>query len=105
MEKTTAALTAREIYQVLKDIALETRTLANVSDSQSGQIEIEADGWRIMLITDDNKLSQCQACQSPEGRRGTAEMWQRYGTDPVKLLSIWEHEQLLRLLKLSAPQV
>jgi hypothetical protein len=104
MEKPTADLTAREIYQVLKDIALETRTLDNVSGSQSGHMEIEADGWQITLITDDNKLSHCQTCQSPEGRLGTAEMWQRYGTDPVKLLSIWEHEQLLRLLKLSTPQ-
>ena len=35
---------------------------------------------------------------SPDGRVGTLELWQRYGTDPVGLLSSWEHEQLERLL-------
>lgn len=103
MPKTITDLTARDVYQLLKDIALETRTLHTVNTRQ-GQIEIEVDGWQLTLVSDDDKLSYCQACQSPEGSLGTADSWQRYGTDPVKLLSIWEHEQLQRLLKLSTTQ-
>lgn len=103
MPKTITELTARDVYQLLKDIALETRTLHKVNSSK-GQIEIEVDGWQLTLVSEDTKLSHCQACQSPEGSLGTADSWQRYGTDPVKLLSIWEHEQLQRLLKLSTTQ-
>jgi hypothetical protein len=103
MAKTTTDLTARDVYQLLKDIALETRTLHAV-DSRKGHIEIEVDGWQLTLVSEDNKLSHCQACRSPEGHLGTADSWQRYGTDPVKLLSIWEHQQLQRLLKLSSTQ-
>lgn len=103
MPKTITDLTARDVYQLLKDIALETRTLHTVNTRQ-GQIEIEVDGWQLTLVSDDDKLSYCQACQSPEGSLGTADSWQRYGTDPVKLLSIWEHEQLQRLLNLSTTQ-
>ena len=104
MTKNAADLTAREIYQLLKDIALETRTLSRVNSTQAGQIEIEVDGWHLTLITDDRKLDHCHTCQSPEGRLGTADTWQRYGTDPIKLLSIWEHTQLQRLLRLSTAQ-
>ncbi|MCQ3002331.1 MULTISPECIES: hypothetical protein [Pseudomonas] len=103
MVKSTTDLTARDVYQLLKDIALETRTLHTVK-SRKGQIEIEVDGWQLTLVSEENKLSHCQACRSPEGSHGTADSWQRYGTDPVKLLSIWEHEQLQRLLKLSTTQ-
>ncbi|MCD5970113.1 DUF7693 family protein [Pseudomonas quasicaspiana] len=103
MAKSTIDLTARDVYQLLKDIALETRTLHTVS-SRKGQIVIEVDGWQLTLVSDENKLTHCQACRSPEGNIGTADSWQRYGTDPVKLLSIWEHEQLQRLLKLSTTQ-
>ncbi|MFK7700635.1 DUF7693 family protein [Pseudomonas caspiana] len=103
MAKTTTDLTARDVYQLLKDIALETRTLHTVN-THKGQIEIEVDGWQLTMISEGNKLSHCQACQSPEGNLGTADSWQRYGTDPVKLLSIWEHAQLQRLLKLSSTQ-
>ncbi|MBC3950195.1 DUF7693 family protein [Pseudomonas folii] len=103
MAKTTTDLTARDVYQLLKDIALETRTLHMVN-SRKGHIEIKVDGWQLTLVSEDNKLSHCQACRSPEGSHVTADSWQRYGTDPVKLLSIWEHQQLQRLLKLSSTQ-
>ncbi|WP_122664663.1 DUF7693 family protein [Pseudomonas viridiflava] len=103
MAKTTTDLTARDVYQLLKDIALETRTLHTVN-TRKGYINVEVDGWQLTLISEGNMLSYCEACQSPEGNLGTADHWQRYGTDPVKLLSIWEHEQLRRLLKLSTTQ-
>lgn len=101
MDKTNTGLTARDVYQLLKDIALETRSLNKVNRKTSGQIEVEADGWHLTLVSEDDRLSHCQVCQSPDQRRGTADAWQRYGTDPVKLLSTWEHEQLQRLLGLS----
>lgn len=103
MAKTTTDLNARDVYQLLKDIALQTRTLQRVSRRQE-QINVEVDGWHLTLVSEDNTLSHCHACQSPDGNLGTAASWQRYGTDPVKLLSIWEHQQLQRLLKLSTAQ-
>lgn len=104
MHKTTGDLTARDVYQVLKDVALGTRTLRRLGGSLAGQIDIEVEGWQLTLVSEDNTLSHCQACESPDGKLGTADSWQRYGTDPVKLLSIWEHQQLLNLLNTSQPQ-
>ncbi|WP_429385987.1 DUF7693 family protein [Pseudomonas sp. YL-218 TE3947] len=42
-------------------------------------------------------------CRTPDCRVGTVEDWQRYGTDPVELLSGWEREQLERLLNALCP--
>ena len=33
-----------------------------------------------------------------DGREGALDSWQRYGTDPVSLLSTWELAQIERLL-------
>jgi hypothetical protein len=33
-----------------------------------------------------------------DGREGALDHWQRYGTDPVSLLSTWELAQIVRLL-------
>ncbi|MBD9603105.1 MULTISPECIES: hypothetical protein [unclassified Pseudomonas] len=33
-----------------------------------------------------------------DSREGALERWQRYGTDPVSLLSTWELAQIERLL-------
>ncbi|WP_456239013.1 DUF7693 family protein [Pseudomonas arsenicoxydans] len=59
---------------------------------------MDVDGWLLTLFNDCDSLDYCDDCVAPDGRVGTFEDWQRHGTDPVSLLSSWEHEQLERLL-------
>ncbi|MFS2067511.1 hypothetical protein ACEN9D_01925 [Pseudomonas sp. CT11-2] len=100
---TKAPLTAREVYQVLKDVALGTRIMRRTSNQSLCELyndlmTVEIDGWRLTLFNDGGTLDYCEDCRSPDGRIGSLEDWQRYGTDPVELLSGWEREQLERLL-------
>jgi len=97
------ALTAREVYQVLKDIALGTRSMRRITRQRWAQIRtgpmaLEVEGWALVLYSHGGELDYVQSCQSPDGRRGDFASWQRYGTDPVSLLSIWEHNQLEKML-------
>jgi len=92
-------LIAREIYQVLRDASLEVRPLRLVGEqSESGVVHVDIEGWRLTLDLDGTHLRHCQHCQCPDGREGTFDSWQRYGTDPVSLLSTWELAQIERLL-------
>lgn len=96
-------LTAREVYQILRDIALGTRSMRRLGKQgwrqiHSGPMSLEAQGWVLVLYSDGGELDYVQSCQSPDGRRADFASWQRYGTDPVSLLSIWEHNQLEKLL-------
>jgi hypothetical protein len=100
---TTSPLTAREVYQILKDVALGTRTMHRASQQTwneiyNGLMTVEIDGWHLTLFNDGGALNYCENCRAPDGRVGSLETWQRYGTNPVDLLSGWEHEQLERLL-------
>jgi hypothetical protein len=100
---TTSALNARDVYQVLKDVALGTRIMTrtssqSLSEIYNGLMPVEIDGWRLTLFNDSGTLDYCEDCRSPDGRIGTIETWQRYGTNPLDLLSGWEREQLERLL-------
>lgn len=103
MTTSPATLHARDVYQVLKDAAMGTLTLRKLGEDVPGQTRVDIDGWRLTLITEGADLSHCQACEAPDGRRASQDNWQRYGTDPVKLLSLWEHQQLQRLLQLAEP--
>lgn len=96
-------LTAREVCQVLRDIALQTRVMRRVEAPASASalnhtVTVKVDGWVLELSTSDGALAYCQSCQSPDGRAGSCETWQRYGSDPVQWLSTWELEQVRRLL-------
>jgi hypothetical protein len=92
-------LTTREIYQLLRDAALEVRPLRLIGESSaSGLVQVDIEGWQLTLDVDDNHLRRCQRCLSPDGREGLFDNWQRYGTDPVSLLSTWELAQIERLL-------
>jgi len=99
----TSPLTAREVYQVLRDVALGKRimmrsAIQSWSEIYHGLMPIEIEGWRLTLFNDCDTLDYCEYCRSPDGRVGTLELWQRDGPDPVDLLSAWEREQLERLL-------
>ena len=88
-------LTAREIYQQLRDVALEVRFLKRLEEG-SGPVQVDIEGWRLTLDVDGRHLRHCLHCQSPEGR--LFDGGQRFGTDPVSLLSTWELAQIERLL-------
>jgi hypothetical protein len=103
MSTSPAALHARDVYQVLKDAAMGTLTLRKLGENMPGQIQVDIGGWSLTLITEGSNLSHCQGCEAPDGRRASQDNWPRYGTDPVKLLSLWEHQQLQQLLQLAGP--
>jgi hypothetical protein len=88
-------LTAREIYQQLRDAALGLRPLRRL-DGQAGPVLIDIEGWRLSLDVDHLHLRHCLHCQSPDGR--AFDGGQRFGTDPVSLLSTWELAQIERML-------
>lgn len=87
-------LTAREVYQQMRDAALGLRPLKRLNGQPPVQVDIE--GWRLSLDVDGTHLRHCLGCQSPDGR--AFDGGQRYGTDPVNLLSTWELAQVERLL-------
>ena len=100
---TTSPLTALEVCKILTDVALGKRimtrgSIQSWSEIYHGLMTVEIGGWQLTLFNDCDTLDYCEYCRSPDGRVGTLELWQRYGTDPVGLLSSWEHEQLERLL-------
>lgn len=97
------ALTAREAYQVLRDLALEVRTMRRVTPQSwaelyCGSMTVEADGWVLTFYNDCGTLDYCASCYSPDGHAYVFDSRQSYGTDPIQLLSTWEHAQLERLL-------
>ncbi|HXR01235.1 MAG TPA: hypothetical protein VN798_12655 [Pseudomonas sp.] len=97
-------LTARQACQILRDIALGVRVMRRVSaakwgESSAASLVIEADGWSLTLSGSGDKLECCQRCSSPDGQTGSLESWQRYGTDPVSLLSTWEYHTVLQVLQ------
>lgn len=98
-------LTARETYQVLRDIALGVRSMRRIgkhswAEIYCGLMTVETDGWVITFYNDCDTLDYCDSCYNPEGRAYTFDSFQRFGTDPVELLSTWEHSELEKLLSL-----
>lgn len=63
-----------------------------------GSITVEADGWLLTFCADHGVLDHCISCSSPEGRAYRFNTGQPYGSNPVALMSTWEHAQLQRLL-------
>ncbi|QGG78835.1 DUF7693 family protein [Pseudomonas syringae] len=91
------ALTTREVYQQLRDAAMGTRPLKLIgTPAGSGLQQVEIDGWLMSLEITEGSPTRCRACRCPLGREGSFESWLR--TDPVSLLSGWEHAQIERLL-------
>lgn len=92
-------LDAREVYQLLKDVALGIRKMTNAGETcwnqvYSGNATFNVDGWKVTLYNDCGELDYCDECVSPNGRVGTFETWSRFGTDPIQLLSQWERGQI-----------
>lgn len=49
--------------------------------------------------TVDSFSNYCEECFSTDGRRWSFDSGDRFGTDPIALLSTWEHRTLERMLK------
>ena len=93
------ALSPREVYQQLRDAALGIRPISRLASAlPGGQVQVDIEGWQLALDFEGNRLHHCEHCKHPDGRQGSLDTWQRYGTDPVSLLSTWEMAQIERLL-------
>jgi hypothetical protein len=101
-ETPSGALTAREVCQVLREVVLGRRTMTKVG-SQSWEpvyacnFEVDVEGWRIKVYNNSDELDYCERCVSPEGKCWDFDSRDR--TDPIALLSTWEHQTLERMLK------
>jgi len=98
-----APLSSRETCQLFRDIALGIRTLRNLdetpwADALGATMVVGADGWIITLRIHEDGRFHCERCASPDGRVYAFDSSQRYGTDPIELLSTWELARLATLL-------
>lgn len=97
-------LSTREVCQILREVTFERRTMTKVSQASwaeiyAGHFVVSVEGWWISIYNDCDTLDYCEECVNPEGRRWSFDAGDRFGTDPIALLSTWEHQTLERLLK------
>ncbi len=99
-----STLTTREVCQVLREVVLGRRTMTKVGSQSWEQVyachfEVDLEGWRITINNDNDsdELDYCERCVSPEGKCWDFDSRDR--TDPIALLSTWEHQTLERMLK------
>ena len=104
LDEPTPALTAREVCQVLRDAIFGRRTMIRAcaqtwDELYAGMFMVDVEGWSMTIYNDCDELDYCEACVSSDGRRWSFASGDRYETDPVALLSTWEHQTLENLLK------
>jgi hypothetical protein len=102
--KHSAELSAREVSQVLREVTWGRRTMRKVGNAPwdeiyAGHFHVRVDGWELSIYNDCDELDYCEECVSPDGRRWSFDSGDRFGTDPIALLSTWEHQTLEQLLK------
>lgn len=96
----SAFLSARDVCQRLRDAALGVLAFEVCEViSESGLIAVDIEGWRLLLDFTEGHLHHCESARNCAGDEATLNTWQRYGTDPVSLLSTWELAQIERLLR------
>ncbi|MCI3911824.1 DUF7693 family protein [Pseudomonas syringae] len=103
-DEPTPALTAREVCQVLRDAIFGRRTMIRAcvqtwEELYAGMFMVDVEGWSMTIFNDCDELDYCETCVSTDGRRWSFDSGDRYGTDPIALLSTWEHQTLESLLK------
>jgi hypothetical protein len=103
-ESLLGTLTAREVCQVLREVVFGRLTMAKVGRQAWDEVYachfvVDVEGWRITLYNDCDELDYCEECVGQDGRRWCFDPGDRFVTDSVALLSIWEHQTLERLLK------
>jgi len=97
------ALTAREVCQVLREVAFGRRMMVRAcaqtwSEVYAGMFVVEVEGWSITIFNDCGELDYCEGCRCPDGRLWSFDSGDRFGTDPIALLSTWEHQTIERML-------
>ncbi|WP_316044634.1 hypothetical protein [Pseudomonas sp. Marseille-Q5117] len=103
-ENTAAELSAREVSQVLREVTFGRTVMSKVGHESwdeiyAGHFQINVDGWEISIYNDCDQLDYCEQCISADGRRWSFDSGDRFGTDPIALLSVWEQQMLEKLLK------
>ena len=103
-DEPTPALTAREVCQVLRDAIFGRRTMIRAcaqtwDELYAGMFMVDVEGWSITIFNDCEELDYREGCVSPDGRRWSFDSGDRFGTDPIAMLSIWEHQNLYRTVK------
>lgn len=98
----SCALTARDVCQVLREAVFGRSTMTKIGSESWEQVDashfqVNVEGWLITIHTDGDELDYCASCESPDGQRWHFDPGDR--TDPIALLSTWEHESLERMLK------
>jgi 2,3-bisphosphoglycerate-dependent phosphoglycerate mutase len=98
------AITAREVGQLLREVIFGRRMMSKVGNQPwdevyAGHFPVDVDGWRLSIYNDCDELDYCEEGVSPDGRRWSFDSGDRFGTDPIALLSVWEHQTLEKLLK------
>ncbi len=98
-------LTAREVYQILRDASLASRTMRRVSsvswnEIYCGLMTVDVDGWVITLFNDCGDLDYCDSCYSPDNRKYDFSSTDPHALDPVELLGPDEHRRLEEMLRL-----
>ncbi|MFY1664027.1 DUF7693 family protein [Pseudomonas sp. Pseu.R1] len=96
-------LTAREVCQALREVTFGRRTISKVGGHSWDEVYachfiVDVEGWHVTLHNDCDTLDYCEKALCPDGRRWAFDPGDRYGTDPVALLSTWEHQTLERML-------
>jgi hypothetical protein len=96
----SAFLSAREVCQRLREVALGVLAFEICEViAESGLTAVNIEGWHLLLDFAEGRLHQCEYARSYAGVEASLDTWQRYGTDPVSLLSTWELAQIERLLR------
>lgn len=102
--RSASSLTARDVSQVLRDVTFGRRFMAKVGSQTWDEVYashfvVNVEGWRITLYNDCDELDYCEECVSSDDENWCVDPGDRFGTDPVALLSTWEHQTLERMLK------
>ncbi|WP_422662536.1 DUF7693 family protein [Pseudomonas coleopterorum] len=102
-DESMPALTARAICQVLREVAFGRRMMVRAcaqtwSELYAGMFMVDVEGWSITIFNDCGELDYCENCRCPDGRRWSFDSGDRFGTDPIALLSTWEHRTIEGML-------
>ena len=73
-DKPVPALTARDVYQVLREVTFGRRTMTKVGAQAWNEVYachfiVDVEGWRITLYNDCDELDYCEDCISPDCRQ------------------------------------
>lgn len=103
-ERTAGELSARDVSQILREVIFGRSSMSKAGQESwdeiyAGHFHVNVDGWQLSIYNDCDELDYCEECVSSDGRRWSFDSGDRFGTDPVALLSAWEHQTLELMLK------